>query len=190
MNVFLPYPDYAQSVKVLDNQRLNKQIIEAAQLIKAIKTGGAWSNHPAARMFKDSLLDLCLYGALAGLEAKSRGMNPSLNCLEVFKDNSSKGTNNSPTWLGKKKVHAGYRSNLLRKGRADAVCAQIKRHLKLRSINAWLKENHFPEKSALTSLHINELQGGCRQMNTPRPANYYKQFGWKEDDTLPYFWPV
>jgi hypothetical protein len=36
MNVFLPYPDYFKSIKVLDKKRCWKQVVEAKQLIDAI----------------------------------------------------------------------------------------------------------------------------------------------------------
>lgn len=186
INIFLPYESFSESVKALDNQRLNKQILECSQLLKAIKTGGAWSNHPAARMFRKNTVGLATYGNLAIQEALRRG----IKITRPFFQLEGLVGDCFPDWLGNKKLHSGYRSNLLRKGRADAVCAQIKKHLKLRSINSWLKQNNFPEKSGLSLLDINALEGGTRQFSTPRPPNYYLQFKWKEPDNLPYFWPV
>jgi len=36
MQTFLPYPDFAQSLRVLDSRRLGKQRLEAMQLLRAI----------------------------------------------------------------------------------------------------------------------------------------------------------
>ena len=37
MQTFLPYPDFAESAKVLDNKRLGKQRVECLQIMKALK---------------------------------------------------------------------------------------------------------------------------------------------------------
>jgi hypothetical protein len=36
MQTFLPYPDFRESLQVLDNKRLGKQRVEAYQIISAI----------------------------------------------------------------------------------------------------------------------------------------------------------
>ena len=53
MQTFLPYPDFAESARCLDRQRLGKQRVETAQILRCIvenRTGG-WANHPAVRMW-------------------------------------------------------------------------------------------------------------------------------------------
>jgi len=53
MQTFLPYPDFAASLRVLDYRRLGKQRVEAFQLLRAISgKGSGWSNHPAAIMWR------------------------------------------------------------------------------------------------------------------------------------------
>jgi len=50
MQTFLPYKDYDQCAEILDNKRLNKQILEAYQILKVLSgksPSGAWRNHPA-----------------------------------------------------------------------------------------------------------------------------------------------
>lgn len=53
MQVFLPSPDCLQTAVQLDKRRLNKQIIEAGQILRAIDgEGRGWHNHPATRMYR------------------------------------------------------------------------------------------------------------------------------------------
>jgi hypothetical protein len=50
MQTFLPYKDFDQCAKTLDNKRLNKQILESYQILKVLSnqsSSGAWRNHPA-----------------------------------------------------------------------------------------------------------------------------------------------
>ena len=50
MQTFLPYPDYYQSARCLDNKRLGKQRVEALQIhniVSGKRTTGGWINHPA-----------------------------------------------------------------------------------------------------------------------------------------------
>lgn len=52
MNVFVPYPQVLNIAKCLDAKRLNKQIVEANQIIDAIEgTSKAWANHPVVLMY-------------------------------------------------------------------------------------------------------------------------------------------
>lgn len=52
MQVFVPYPSPIDVAKCLDKRRLNKQIIEANQILDAV-TGlkKGWRNHPAVLMY-------------------------------------------------------------------------------------------------------------------------------------------
>ena len=54
MQIFIPYEDAFETAKVLDNKRLNKQIIECRQIISAaFGESTAWRNHPVVLMYKD-----------------------------------------------------------------------------------------------------------------------------------------
>lgn len=62
MQIFLPSPSCLQTARQLDKRRLNKQIIEAAQIIRAIdEEGRGWHNHPATRMYRIHKQWLMLY---------------------------------------------------------------------------------------------------------------------------------
>lgn len=56
MQIFIPYPSPIEVAKCLDPKRLNKQIIECGQIIKAIRgETKAWVNHPIVKMYADHL---------------------------------------------------------------------------------------------------------------------------------------
>jgi hypothetical protein len=61
MQSFLPYADFAESLRCLDNQRLGKQRVGAWQIIRTIlgHNAGGWRNHPAVKMWQGSVHELC-----------------------------------------------------------------------------------------------------------------------------------
>lgn len=72
MNIFLPYDnDIQESIKALDDLRLNKQILECFQLLKNAvteKMGGeidGYKNHPVYLYYKNDLKFLYDYGVSA-----------------------------------------------------------------------------------------------------------------------------
>lgn len=73
MQVFLPSPDCLQTAAQLDKRRLNKQIIEAGQILRAIDgEGRGWHNHPATRMYRIHKQWLMLYrNCLAAYQARN-----------------------------------------------------------------------------------------------------------------------
>ena len=123
MQTFLPYPDFKQSAKVLDYRRLGKQRVEVLQLLKALQSHNAWSNHPAAKMWKKYERALCEYGMTICKEWISRGYNDTCfdKMVEIYDklDHSYFSESNSKcplsSWLGNKDFHVVHRSNLLRK---------------------------------------------------------------------------
>lgn len=119
MQTFLPYPDFLQSAKCLDNKRLGKQRVKAKQIYLALtQPGYGWKNHPAVKMWQNHHWTLACYGLLICVEWKSRGFNDTLWdwfyaecswCRNTFQNPSD------PSWLGNSSFHASHRSNLLRK---------------------------------------------------------------------------
>ena len=54
MQVFVPYIDPFLTACALDKRRLNKQIIECGQILRAIADEHAsWAHHPVVAMWKD-----------------------------------------------------------------------------------------------------------------------------------------
>ena len=53
MQTFLPYPNFNESANTLDKRRLNKQRVEAYQILRAITDPSyGWQNHPAVNMWR------------------------------------------------------------------------------------------------------------------------------------------
>jgi hypothetical protein len=117
MQTFLPYSDFKESLRSLDNKRLGKQRVEAYQIISAItqrprkdgKPYKGWVSHPCSVMWKDYVNALKMYYN---------------DCIDVWKERGFKNTMEYepiegdfvlPDWLGKEEFHASHRANLLRK---------------------------------------------------------------------------
>ena len=125
MQTFLPYYDFYKVSQCLDYRRLNKQRVEAKQILNclnAIKTNDlfiidkngkrrkrGWLNHPAVLMWKGFEDTLKLYHNIMIQEWIKRGYNNTMPLLQ------GKTKFQLPKWLGDKNLHASHRSNLLRK---------------------------------------------------------------------------
>ena len=118
MQTFLPYPDFAQSARCLDRQRLGKQRVECLQLLKALLVpGSGWANHPAAKMWKGYEACLIEYGFAVCDEwtyVRKYKDTVSGKLTDLMLDYGFESSKNPP-WLGNEAFHASHRSNLLRK---------------------------------------------------------------------------
>ena len=115
MQTFLPYPDYYQSARCLDNKRLGKQRVEALQIhniVSGKRTTGGWINHPAVKMWEGYQYSLANYHNIMIEEWMRRGFKNTMQFMES--SNTGKYVP-VPTWLGNDKLHSSHRSNLLRK---------------------------------------------------------------------------
>lgn len=66
MITFTPLPDFEDSLRSLDTQRLGKQRVEVIQIERALTVPGyAWSSHPATLMWKGYEEALGRYGLIA-----------------------------------------------------------------------------------------------------------------------------
>lgn len=113
MQTFLPYPSFRDSAACLDYRRLGKQRVEAKQILLALANGGAWSNHPATKMWRGYERALACYGYVICAEWLQRGYKDTL--LQFFADHDGGLGYSTPSWLGNSDFHASHRSNLLRK---------------------------------------------------------------------------
>ena len=112
MQTFLPYPDFKQSLRCLDNKRLGKQRVEAKTILNILlnrtnKRG--WRSHPATLMWKGYENALKKYYNESLREWIGRGYQNRMK-LEIIR-----GKIVDPPWLGDPMFHASHRSNLLRK---------------------------------------------------------------------------
>jgi hypothetical protein len=123
MQTFLPYPDFNQTAKCLDRQRLGKQRIESWQILQAIQDENyGWQNHPCTNMWRNYPRLLCLYGLAICDEWISRGYKDTMKdrfFSQLIKyDNvwlDGKYQEDMPKWLGNDKFHSSHRAALLYK---------------------------------------------------------------------------
>ena len=124
MQTFLPYKRFDHSARALDDKRLDKQRVEAMQIMSALMklrfhTNTAnipWANHPATKMwfgYEHALLNyqeaICgewvRRGNRDGMLDKTADLILSQPGFQMIGD---------PPWLGKKLLHSSHRANLLR----------------------------------------------------------------------------
>lgn len=82
MQTFLPSKDFDTAANMLDSKRLNKQILEAYQILKVLSSNdpkAAWRNHPAVKMWRGHEHGLFVYALAMVKEAKSRGIKTDKN---------------------------------------------------------------------------------------------------------------
>lgn len=189
MQTFLPYPDFIESAKVLDDARLRKQQTEAEQILKTLATPEprGWSNHPAVLQWKGYEICLTYYLTCVSKECTNRGFkgrhNYTLNC-----------TVNSPPWFGDDKIHLSHKSRLLFKGRVDAACVSLKslgQVIGIKVVNNWLLDHRYPMKNQFKLNDILRLEDFLiNDCKIPISQNYYRKFWPDIVDTIPYTWPI
>ncbi len=128
MQTFLPSVSFQLSAMILDDKRLNKQIIEAKTIHNSI-TGinPSWMNHPIVKMWKDYPDALALYYNECLHQWKDvRHRNHSYEPIKVdvgideydmkyIYHVSEYDIVLFPSWLGDERLHSSHRANLLRK---------------------------------------------------------------------------
>ena len=109
MQTFLPYRSFMKSALTLDYRRLGKQRVEAMQILRAIREGGAWAHHPIVRLWSDYTDALCEYYNCMVIEWRRRGYVNTMPLLELPGRLIDR-----PRWLNDDFIR-DHRSNLLRK---------------------------------------------------------------------------
>jgi hypothetical protein len=115
VQTFLPFADFTRSAATLDPRRLNKQRVEAFQILRAITDDTyGWQHHPAVNMWRGHQHALAVYGLAmcAAWEAQGGADQADLaGRIGAFRS----GPQTRPFWLGDPDVHRSHRSNLTRK---------------------------------------------------------------------------
>lgn len=86
MQTFLPSSVVSECAEILDSKRLNKQILEAYQILKVLSgasPSGAWRNHPAVLMWKSHEHALFSYANIMATEAAGRGIKVDKNLFNL-----------------------------------------------------------------------------------------------------------
>ena len=125
MQTFMPFDDYQDTADILDNKRLNKQILEGYQILKILSgasPSGAWRNHPAVLMWKRSEHHLSNYIDTLVVEANHRGIRTEKNVsnLNILKEGfGDRWGNTTPFWVSDleklSRVTNSHKANLYRK---------------------------------------------------------------------------
>lgn len=98
------------SAKSLDYRRLGKQRVEAYQILKTLKEGSRWVNHPAVKMWKGYEECLKVYTNVMIAEWKRRGYNNNMEFFEIDWK-----IYYEPWWLGNENFHRAMRARLIEK---------------------------------------------------------------------------
>jgi hypothetical protein len=125
MQTFLPLPSFKESAQALDRQRLQKQLVETLQIMKAVTdpTYG-WQHHPAVNQWRGYEAALLMYQKACCDEFRRRGYTTDLDdkTQRVFEEFVLAGVSRhdipslfEPWYIGVPKYHESHRSNLLRK---------------------------------------------------------------------------
>ena len=122
MQTFVPFTDIYESAAVLDNKRLNKQLLEGRQIYNILssnRTKGGWVRHPAVLMWKGYDNALFEYLIAIKYECDERGISTEKNwdaIQEMYDWNWDRGDNIvMPPWWGDERVHQSHRNNLYNK---------------------------------------------------------------------------
>ena len=125
MQTFLPYKDFERVAQVLDNRRLNKQILECYQVLNVLSNDdpkAAWRNHPAVKMWRGHEFALYNYVQKMIIEAKNRGIKTDKNSDNIYQLRLRKGLTwgmGNPAWLSDKsvmkRITTTHKANLFKK---------------------------------------------------------------------------
>lgn len=121
VNTFLPYPDFRRSAQTLDTIRLNKQINEARNILKALRARRnkdknirvGYMHHPATLMwegYEDALITYigeCVYESLYRRWGRELEIIVKVLPLTYLKNH-----NLLPPWFGNEEFHKRHRSKL------------------------------------------------------------------------------
>lgn len=173
MQTFLPLPDFEQSARCLDRQRLGKQRLECKQILMALTVpGSGWARHPAVGMWDGYVTHLLQYMQVVIDEWTRRGYQNNMIVPHML-DHADP----APAWLGDEGFHRSHRSNLLRK---DPVhYGQF----------GWTEPSDLPyiwpfrEKTTMTAKTLDELQvlhsemcATAHDLGLPLPKNLTVDF--------------
>jgi len=140
MQTFMPYESFEETAKALDRQRLNKQILESDQMIKAVQTNNTkfYKGHPCRKMWDNHVLFHMQYRDIMLKEWVRRGYNNNRNFYNV------QACTNMPHWYKNKDI-------------LKEICKSHRKALLIKDIKYYSK--HFPEDIDDVVIKGSQLQG-------------------------------
>jgi hypothetical protein len=186
MNVFIPV--WEKPAAYIDNQRLNKQITEAYQILNILlwpsdRTKG-WKNHPAVRMWRgyaEGLGMLLLHYCQEWIEVRGRGHKVREYVLSVGRTGTTYGPPSTPwdpsivrehsPWVGYKGpwTHSPY---MPRWWGYEPIASSCRASLLYKA-----RYQDAPKYAQKLQERYNTLP-------------FYSAFGWQEKPVYGYVWPV
>ncbi len=118
VTTWVPELDFAQTASILDRKRLGAQRGEGLIIVRALSGrygSGAWTNHPAVRMWRGHVRAMCEYGIEVCREWRARGYQDS--CLPKYVRfwMDEPGPTRLPEWYGDHEIHECHRRELVRR---------------------------------------------------------------------------
>lgn len=198
MQSFIVDYNLSKNFQYLDSKRLFKNLLENFQILNAcLDKDYGWQNHPAVRQIRGYEQLLMNYIEANYKECLNRNIaiyttlwQQTIQLAQKFniKHNNNP---NKPNWWGNEQITNSHKNRLFCKGEIDIVCAAIKKHLKIKSIDAWLKERYKKSKNQLKWADCLVLKEFCAANNIDiTEKNHYSQFGWDVNPAEKYIWPV
>lgn len=128
MQVFLPYPDFRESVQCLDPTRLGNQIWRECKTL----LNGGWPHHPVAKMWAPYKGALCNYMWAGITELMNRSHIDAIKACSLDRYVVSMYPHPEhnywlnrqyevPYFIGNEEFHLSHRLNLLWKGQQDVI---------------------------------------------------------------------
>jgi hypothetical protein len=211
MQTFLPYEDFEQSARVLDNRRLGKQITEVDQILDRLESPSmphAWRNHPTVKMWVGHAGTLVDYGIEMYAEWQDRlskgergGVMEHKSGEHILDQHLTYWDGcqyRNPPWLGDPAFHKAHRGALLWKGLMDKTYGRLKEKLPQGTTAAqWLRDHGYNKKHRWTEVDYNRA---CRYIGTTVTlgmtyyglvfADWDSMLVADDSGSLPYVWPV
>lgn len=193
MQTFLPSACYQRSAAWLDSRRLNKQIVEGDQILHTLCCTSKWKNHPAVRMWKGFENSLCHYIKACHNEFVSRGGRSDhkswLRTMGTMIICGWDDQGDSPEWVGDEEIHSSHRARLLLKGELDRL--EIRAKILLgRDTKQWFSSTFGKPRRDLNVEECTKAHESLDKVGIQPYANWYEQFGWTEQPSYEYVWPV
>lgn len=110
---------------MLDSVRLNKQIVEAQQILMVLNGDlNCYKNHPAVTMWAGHEQSLCFYATVMLNEWRDRRKtkeHKSSRTIFRYLDSFLLEDDDGPWWLGEEALHLTHQSRLMHKGNVDML---------------------------------------------------------------------
>lgn len=127
VQTWLPYPNYAESARVLDTRRLSRQrveVVEIMDVLHEVNQQSEYYDHPVIEMWRGYEPQLCEYGMVMCEEYQTRNRTRAgkivntrvTDLISWHLDCATSGefTLSKPPWFGDVQLHLSHQSNLVR----------------------------------------------------------------------------